>query len=267
MLSSKTISLLYTLGCACMAVSGMALPDAAPRGPFAAKDTHPALASGIPLRIMPLGASITHGVASSDGNGYRQDLRQRIVSGGNLVNMVGSNPNGTMKDNDNSGWPGFIIDQIHTKSNGDTPKYLPNLVLVNAGTNDAVLNVDIPGAGDRMSKMLSDVYAQSPQATIVLSTLIVNRNTTVQARGAQINAQYRTLVTQLQAAKKPIVLADMQAGPNAPAVSDLSADGTHPTDAGYAKMADIWMAAIRDANGKGFLRKATNNGVPDNGAA
>lgn len=62
-----------------------------------------AIAGGIPLRIMPLGASITHGVGSSDGNGYRNALRTKLVSQGNLVNMVGSNPNGTMKDNENEG--------------------------------------------------------------------------------------------------------------------------------------------------------------------
>ncbi|KAI0134472.1 SGNH hydrolase-type esterase domain-containing protein [Xylariales sp. AK1849] len=223
-------------------------------------------AGGIPLRILPLGASIVHGVASSDGNGFRAALREQIVSGGNEVNMVGSNPNGTMADNDNSGWPGFIIDQVHTKSNEDTPDNEPNLVLVNAGTNDAIQNVDIPNAGTRMNSMLTDIYTQSPQATIILSTLIVNADDAVQARGVQINDQYKSLAATLQEAGKPIVLADMQ-GPDGPLVSDLSADGIHPDDVGYCKMANVWFSAISQANVQGLLRKAVNNGLPDDGAA
>jgi hypothetical protein len=51
------------------------------------------------LRIMPLGASITEGVKSSDGNGYRKPLREMLTGKGWKVNMVGSKKVGTMQDN------------------------------------------------------------------------------------------------------------------------------------------------------------------------
>jgi hypothetical protein len=50
------------------------------------------------LRIMPLGASITEGTGSTDGNGYRKWLRQQLRWKGWKVNMVGSKPNGNMAD-------------------------------------------------------------------------------------------------------------------------------------------------------------------------
>lgn len=50
------------------------------------------------LRIMPLGASITEGVQSTDGNGYRKWLRQQLRWKGWKVNMVGSKQNGNMAD-------------------------------------------------------------------------------------------------------------------------------------------------------------------------
>jgi len=50
------------------------------------------------LRIMPLGASITEGVRSSDGNGYRRALRDQLRFKGWNVNMVGSKQNGKMAD-------------------------------------------------------------------------------------------------------------------------------------------------------------------------
>lgn len=203
----------------------------------------------------PLGASITHGVASSDGNGYREYLRDAIVSNGNAVDMVGSNPNGTMSDNENSGWPGLIIDEVHTKSNSDTPAYEPNLVLVNVGTNDAIRNVDIDNAGARMQSLITDVYAQSTQATIILSGLIRNGDSATQDRGVQINTQYLDLVNSLREAGKPIVWADMQ-GSDGPLASDLSSDGTHPVDTGYRKMAQIWYKAIGEADSADFLKVA-----------
>lgn len=222
-------------------------------------------AYGVPLRIMPLGASITHGVASSDGNGYRKYLRDQIESGGNKVNMVGSNPNGTMADNDNSGWPGLIIDEVHTKSNTDTPQYKPNLVLINLGTNDAIRDIDIPNAGTRMNSLLSDLFAQSPQATVVLSGLIRNADQATQNRAVQINAQYQSLASSLQAGGKPILYAEMQGG-NGPSLSDLAPDGIHPVDAGYQKMAAIWLTAISQADAKHYLKPAEQNGLPDDGA-
>jgi lysophospholipase L1-like esterase len=223
-------------------------------------------ANGIPMRIMPLGASITHGVASSNGNGYREFLRDSIVASGNKVNMVGSNPNGTMVDNDNSGWPGLIIDEVHTKSNTDTPAYEPNLVLINVGTNDAIRAIDIANAGTRMNSLLADIYAQSPQATIILSGLIRNADSAVQARGVQINTQYQSLAASLQAAGKPILYADMQ-GSSGPAVTDLAPDGIHPVDAGYQKMANIWLSALEQVDELGFLKPAAQNGIPDDGEA
>lgn len=50
------------------------------------------------LRILPLGASITWGQASSDGNGYRKFLRDQLRFDGWNVNMVGSRNGGTMND-------------------------------------------------------------------------------------------------------------------------------------------------------------------------
>jgi hypothetical protein len=55
-------------------------------------------AKGFYLRIMPLGASITQGVESSDNNGYRKLLRQQLRWKGWKVNMVGTKNDGTMSD-------------------------------------------------------------------------------------------------------------------------------------------------------------------------
>ncbi|KAF3000646.1 hypothetical protein E8E14_006524 [Neopestalotiopsis sp. 37M] len=227
----------------------------APAGESSRHSARNSLAGGIGLRIEPLGASIIHGVASSDGNGFRKYLRDALISNGNGVDMVGSNPNGTMRDNDNSGWPGYVIDEVHEMSNIDTSNYKPNLVLINAGTNDALQNIDISNAGTRMTNMLDDIYTQSPQATVILSGLLRNGDTDADWRAKQINFQYQNLVKVLQLQGKPIIWADMQ-GPDGPTLADISSDGTHPLDVGYKKMANIWYAAIQTADAKGYLQQA-----------
>ena len=47
------------------------------------------MAGGIPLRVMFIGASMTLGEHSTGEVGYRKQIRDWIVSRGNLVNYVG----------------------------------------------------------------------------------------------------------------------------------------------------------------------------------
>jgi hypothetical protein len=53
----------------------------------------------VPLRILPLGASITWGLLSASGNGYRKPLRDALRFDGWEVDMVGTKANGDMLDN------------------------------------------------------------------------------------------------------------------------------------------------------------------------
>jgi lysophospholipase L1-like esterase len=57
-----------------------------------------ARAEKVPLSILPLGASITWGVNSASGNGYRGPLRDQLTSAGWQVDMVGSKKHGNMTD-------------------------------------------------------------------------------------------------------------------------------------------------------------------------
>jgi len=84
------------------------------------------------LRILPLGASIVFGYDSSDGNGWRQDLRQKLVANGASVNYVGELQAGTMVDNDVSGFGGYRIDQVAQKLEDALP-WLPNLIIIHVG--------------------------------------------------------------------------------------------------------------------------------------
>ncbi|KAF4512482.1 hypothetical protein G6O67_001617 [Ophiocordyceps sinensis] len=241
------------LGLVLFSQGGVEASLASQSGSHDIRDQSRAEAAKVPLRLMPLGASITYGLKSSDGNGYRQDLRQMLVRDGYRVDMVGSRKAGSMSDNDNEGWPGLRIEQVQAKGDMSVPRLKPNLVAVNAGTNDCAQNFDIAGAGGRMNRLLESVWAKSPRSTIILSTLLVNGNSTIEARVLRVNEQLRSLARRKAAAKKRMVLAEMH-GADGPRKDDL-VDGTHPNDAGYNKMAKIWHKGIQEAASKGFLQR------------
>ncbi|KAI5860788.1 carbohydrate esterase family 3 protein [Durotheca rogersii] len=247
---------LCVLACTSSLVCGLALPSAAganrepalPRAEVVARN----FADGAALRIMPLGASITYGYGSSDGNGYREALRDRVAARGNAVNMVGTNHAGNMPDNDNEGWKSYTVAMVHGKADASVPGIRPNLVLVNVGTNDCLHGEDLLRAGDRVASLLSDIFTQSPRATVILSTLVANRDPQVAERVTDFNAQLRTVSDTLRSAGQRLVLVDMQ-GPAGPTLDDLSSDGTHPNDVGYLKMADVWFGGIEEADRQHYL--------------
>ncbi|KAH8705939.1 carbohydrate esterase family 3 protein [Talaromyces proteolyticus] len=206
-----------------------------------------------PMRLMPLGGSVTYGCESSDGNGYRKWLYEMLVSDGFLVTMVGSRKAGSMRNNDNEGWRGFRIDQIQGKAKMSIPALAPDVVLINAGSNDSIQGFEIQHIGRRMDDMLEYVWRESPYSTIILSTLLVNLDAKTESRVLWANEQFRAVSKQKEVEQKRIVLVDMhnQYGPQ---LDDLS-DGTHPNDLGYYKMAQIWYKGIQEANSKGFLQQ------------
>jgi lysophospholipase L1-like esterase len=215
---------------------------------------------------MPLGASITYGTSSTDANGYRSHLRDALAARGNPVNMVGSRAAGDMVDHDVEGWPGLRVGQVRAKAMAaeSVPLWKPNVVLINAGTNDATQNWEVGGAGGRMEGLMRDVWAVSPRAVVVLSTLLVNLVAEAERNVVMINRQYAELAWRLRAEGRRVVLADMH-GLDGPLPEDM-ADHTHPNDKGYWKMAGIWYRALELASDAGWLQAPEPVfGIPDNG--
>lgn len=205
------------------------------------------------MRLMPLGGSITQGVGSSDLNGYRKHLFEMIQSCGCDIRMVGSRKTGSMEANEHEGWRGFRLDEIEKKAKNSVPKLKPDIFTVNAGSNDCIQKFEIDTFGKRMSAMLEYLWLTSPGSTVILSTLLFNADQETNSQVLRVNDQIRALVEQRAAIQSKVVLADMYTD-KGPGFEDL-VDGTHPGDAGYRKMAEIWLGSIREAAVKSFLEK------------
>ncbi|KAJ4255817.1 hypothetical protein NW757_004439 [Fusarium falciforme] len=199
---------------------------------------------------MALGASIVFGVGSSDGNGFRKLLRDQLRFSGYKVDMVGTKNGGTMKDNDVEATSGFIVKQIHDASKLSY-KYKPNLVVINAGTNDIVGGIDPAGQPQRLKSMLLDLWSNiSPETVIIVSTILPVDKPAAEALRGGVNNGYRDVVSDLYKEGKPIYLADLGGFMT---LSDLG-DGTHPTDFGFRKMAGAFWSAIQKAEKENKLK-------------
>lgn len=90
------------------------------------------------------------------------------------------------------------------------PLYKPNVVLINAGTNDATQDYYVATTQDRMRAMIHFIFDTVPDVCILLSTLIPN--TLNPGNVATINSQYRMLAGELQAQGKRLALVDFGDG-------------------------------------------------------
>ncbi|KAI1424719.1 carbohydrate esterase family 3 protein [Xylaria sp. FL1777] len=231
--------------------------------------TSPApLGSGIPLRVMFLGASVTRGDVSIGKLGFRSPLRDRLAALGNPVNFVGSQRVGAFIDNDLEAYPGNRIDQIHDHSTRIVSSTKPNVFVLHVGSNDCLQKHDTENAGKRMRDLINYLFNTSPRATIIMSTLLTNTVPDKEPCILDLNIQIRKLASALEREGRPVVLAEMhceQGLPYRPVPADISPDGTHPFDGGYALMADIFFSAFLEADSRGFLKSPEQNGVPDDG--
>jgi lysophospholipase L1-like esterase len=203
-------------------------------------------AAATPVRVMPLGASITWGTNSTDGNGYREELRKHLVDDAGLsIDYVGSQKSGTAADNDNEGHPGYRIDQVAAGTDAWLASAKPDVVLLNAGTNDTIQNYDLPNAPARLQALLRQITTDLPAVAVVVSTLVPSKDATTNARVQAFNAQLPAVV---RAVGGSVSLVDLNATLT---TADIGADGIHPTDAGYVKLANLWYSALQPVLGAG----------------
>ncbi len=77
------------------------------------------------------------------------------------------------------------------------PKFKPNLVLLDAGTNNCNAGGTVPDAGKNVTAMIENIYALSPGVTVILATILVNSQADQDACRVGINAQVRFLTFDL----------------------------------------------------------------------
>ena len=215
---------------------------------------HPALAATAPVRIMPLGDSITAGPGC-----WRAMLWHQLqTSGYSNIDFVGGvsdgggcNP-GYAYDEDHEGHGGYSATGI--ADNNQLPPWLdaakPDVVLMHLGTND-MWGGYIPLA-DKLTaftKLVGQMRAQNPAMKIIVAQIIpmsAAACATCPADVAALNSALPAWAAGLTTSRSPIVLADLWTGYDA--VAD-NVDGVHPNDTGFQKMSDAWYPVLAQVLG------------------
>ncbi len=219
------------------------------------------LTPGVPVKIMPVGDSITEGKYTQGG--YRKPLLDMLKAAGYSVTFVGKEDNGEpanetgfSKGMENPNHEGYGSARIGMLLNGGTTEKhtalpiktsmannQPDVVLVMLGTNDIFGITPTAKMQAALDKLVSSIFEAKPDATVVLASIppilkVPARNTDVDA----YNAVIPQIVSEQQALNHKIEFADIHsvfAGP-----TDLNGDKVHPSPAGYQKMAGVWFSVL-----------------------
>ncbi|WP_299987660.1 SGNH/GDSL hydrolase family protein [uncultured Pontibacter sp.] len=216
-----------------------------------------------PIKIMPLGNSITQG--NMDFVSYRYPLWKKLIDSDVKFEFVGShteNNDGTPPFDDykgqsfsnrNEGHWGWTTDQVLSGKDGKgnivqwADTYKPDIVLMHLGTNDMFSDQDIGGTVEEIEAVINAIHEKSPGVTIILAKLIPADGQVVGPAKAQniqlLNQQIEAIANGQSSDGPPIILVDQNTDFDAREGKDTY-DGIHPNDSGMEKMAQVWFEAI-----------------------
>ncbi|MBM7787813.1 GDSL-type esterase/lipase family protein [Tenggerimyces flavus] len=206
-----------------------------------ASGSAPAVADAAAVRIMPMGSSTT---AGSIPGGYRSDLYQMLTSAGLSVDFVGAITDAgpaQLPDRDHEGHGGFVLSQLTEIATDRATRFQPDVVLLHAGANDVLGNVDLPNAPARLEQLIDTLLAVVPNAVIIVSTVGPMGDPATDARAKTFNAAIPFIVQKKVDEGKKVRFVDMRTTLLA---TDVAADKIHLTHSGNTKMAYRWYGAL-----------------------
>jgi lysophospholipase L1-like esterase len=215
--------------------------------------SRPAQSATAPVRIMPLGDSITAGPGC-----WRAILWHQLqTTGYTNIDFVGSVADGGCNygytyDGDNEGHGGFSATGIADQN--QLPPWLaaanPDIVLMHLGTNDMWGN-SIPTSSvlAAYTKLVGQMRANNPNMKIIVAQIIPMNPPSCTVCAAEVVALDNAIpawAAGKTTAQSPITVVDQWTGFNS---TTDSVDGVHPNDVGFQKMSDRWYPAVAAALG------------------
>ncbi|GAA4697432.1 cellulose binding domain-containing protein [Phytohabitans rumicis] len=211
----------------------------------------PALSAAAPVRIMPLGDSITGGPGC-----WRALLWDRLQRTGYTdIDFVGTLPGGgcsVAHDGDNEGHGGYQA--VGIADQNQLPPWLaatsPDIVLMHLGTNDVWNNRPAATILAAYGKLVDQMRANNPNMRIIVAQIVAMAptNCTYCTSGViALNNAIPGWAAGKSTTQSPITVVDQWTGFDP--VADTIGDGVHPDDSGFQKMSDRWYPAVTRALG------------------
>ncbi len=220
--------------------------------------------SGVPIRILPLGDSITEGYPRP--RSYRYFLWIKMIETGIDFDFVGSLNSsrgftryrppsyGRYYDHDHEGHLAWSTDHIltgHPKGDGQKlsewlKAYTPDIALVLLGTNDMIASECTLSTAGKLRQIIEALRGDNPNVIVLIAKLIPVAPPPVNRRIDKLNERIDTIAKEMSAAASPVIVVDLNSGFDARADTY---DGLHPNESGERKMADKWFEALQGVFG------------------
>jgi len=255
-----------------VACAQSALPTATPQ---------PRLGIDVPVRIMPMGDSITEGICDQTWNcdelkptfpnertgiegcnwalnyanpgalGYRGFLRDQLLEQKYQVEFVGSV--NVVDGIPHEGHTAWVIKNLdYCVQNADwLQEFQPNMILLHIGTNDA-------GALKKPEVMIADlhalvehIYEVLPETTeLIIAQVLRTTDVRKNERLTAYNAAIPALVDEFRALGKHVSYVDMSGVIQSNAELDSGFGGVHPNAVAAERMAEVWSGKIVEILGQ-----------------
>jgi hypothetical protein len=196
---------------------------------------------------MPLGNSITEGVGSTHGAGYRLPLYELMKADSNIppFDFVGSQRRGDFDDPDHEGHPGFFINDLAVGN------YLrdneADVILLEIGANDIANGRSAQQTATAIAELVDRIHAAAPEAAILLGTLTPQFDLGKDIEVDNANLLLPEVVNSRFAGDYRIYLVDhnrkLKDRPDWQFI--YMDDPLHPNDRGYQVMAAQWFDTIK----------------------
>lgn len=198
------------------------------------------------LRIMPLGDATTVGVDGTGrtSGGWRPLLKQRLVAAEHLdVRFVGRQTVGSPPQDPlpHEGYDGGRIDEVRKLVDGAMAAAVPDVVLLQIGTDDIRQRHALDSAPARLRDLAARVCADRVGVVVAVASIIPVRG--LESLVDRFDAAIPATVAGLQRSGCDARFVDMR---NVVAAG-ARPDGVHPDRAGYAALAAAWYPVVRDA--------------------
>jgi lysophospholipase L1-like esterase len=219
---------------------------------------HNLATDGPSISLMPLGDSITEGyptTATLAQGGYRCPLYSLLASQSVPVVTSGYGANLVTACSE-TGWEGHegdTIQQIQALEAGDGSVSInkPGIILLLAGTNDVAQGI-APDITSNLTALLNNLFSQDPGVHIFLSTIPPMNpavSTTIAGWAVQVPSANQQIEAVATAFAGQVTLVDFYSAAVGNIPANIS-DGVHPTQAGYAILANLWSQAVLSYLGK-----------------
>jgi lysophospholipase L1-like esterase len=195
-----------------------------------------------PPRIMAVGDSITQGGGNSFAT-YRHLLADLLLTKGRSFEFVGSQTSqhaGVACRHE--GYGGKNAEFLASILEAKLRAHPADLVMIQAGHNHSAEEKPVPGIVEAQRRMIAIARQQNPAAIVLIAQVIPSAKLPKYAYLPDLNAALAKLAQEMHSPAQPVLLVDLATGFD-PA-TDTVADKVHPNQAGAAKIAERWAAAL-----------------------